>query len=207
MKALVDKLVQEGALKTQRIIEAFLANDRKFFVPQEFMDEAYADAPLPIGEGQTISQPYTVAFMLELLEPQEGQKILDIGFGSGWTTAILAHIAGRKGKVFGVEVVPEIYEFGQKNLAKFDYKNIKLYNRSGWEGLPSEAPFDRILVSAAAVEKVPQALKDELKLGGRMVIPVGPTFNCSVELLEKVSEDEVKLVADYSGFAFVPFVR
>ena len=131
MKALVEKLIKEGVLKTSQIIEAFLANDRKYFIPAGLHSEAYVDAPLPIGRGQTISQPYTVAFMMELLDPRPGQKILDVGFGSGWTTAILAKIAGRAGRVYGLEIVHEIFKLGKRNLAQFAYSNIELYNQSG----------------------------------------------------------------------------
>ena len=150
MRELVESLKQAGVLKTPRIISAFLANDRNKFVPAGFEADAYVDAPLPIGEGQTISQPYTVAFMMELLDPRLGQKILDIGLGSGWTAGILAHIVGEQGKVWGLEIIPELFEFGKSNLKKLGYKNIKLRNQSGWEGLPEAAPFDRIIAGAAA---------------------------------------------------------
>lgn len=208
-----------GALKTSHIIKAFLRCDRAEFVPQALKTEAYADVPLPIGAGQTISQPYTVAFMLELLEPQPGQKILDVGFGSGWTTALLATIAGERGKVYGLEIVPEVYELGKKNLERFyenqkrlphpnplrdrrgrTINNITLLNQSGWEGFPEAAPFDRILVSAAA-EEVPEALREQLATGGRMVIPV----ENSIWLLEKI-EDGKSREREYPGFAFVPLV-
>lgn len=207
MKELVEKLKRQGVLKTARIIAAFLANDRKKFVPLEYKPEAYVDAPLPIGRGQTISQPYTVAFMMELLQPEPGQKILDIGFGSGWTTAILAHIVGDKGWVYALEVIPKLYEFGRSNLKKFPYENIKLYNKSGGEGLPEEALFDRILVSAAA-HKIPPAFKDQLKVGGRLVIPVGRgvVFGQSIILLKKISQDKFE-ERSFPGFAFVPFVK
>lgn len=208
MKNLVDKLVKEGVLKTPAIIKSFLGNDRKFFVPLELEAEAYVDAPLPIGEGQTISQPYTVAFMMELLEPRQGQKILDVGFGSGWTTAILADIVGKEGRVFGLEIVPELYEFGKTNLSKFNYRNIELRNQSGWEGLPEAAPFDRILVSAAAAE-VPETLKEQLKAGGRLVIPVGGSavdYGQSIILIKKLGPDEFEEKA-HPGFAFVPLVK
>lgn len=205
MKQLVEDLIKLGALKTDRIIKAFLATDRKNFVPPELAAEAYVDAPLPIGQGQTISQPYTVAFMMELLEPRPGQKILDVGFGSGWTTAILAHIAGEKGKVFGLEIVPELFTFGKANLQKSGYRQAKLYNQSGWEGLPGQAPFDRILVSAAARE-VPNALKEQLKIGGKMVIPVGSMFDSKIAALTKKSAKEFRQES-FPGFAFVPLVK
>jgi protein-L-isoaspartate(D-aspartate) O-methyltransferase len=205
MDELVKDLIAEGVLKTKRIIEAFLACDRKDFVPEELVADAYVDAPLPIGRGQTISQPYTVAFMIEFLDPKADQKILDIGFGSGWTAAILSQIVGRKGRVYALEIVPEVYEFGKANLQKLVYENVKLYNRSGWDGLPEESPFDRILVSAAAPE-IPQELKKQLAVGGKMVIPVGSQFGCAINLLTKEAEDEFQ-IQEYPGFAFVPLVK
>lgn len=208
MKELVVKLKKQGVLKTSVIIEAFLACDRKKFVPKEMRLEAYVDAPLPIGFGQTISQPYTVAFMIELLQPQEGQKILDVGFGSGWTTAILAKIVGPGGKVYGIEIIPEVYEFGKKNLAKFEYQNLELYNQNGWEGLPEKAPFERILVSAAA-EEIPNKLKEQLAVGGRIVVPVGGNaflFGQSIMLLKKIGRNEFE-EENYPGFAFVPLLK
>lgn len=201
MKELLEKLKREGVLKTPSLISAFLKNDRKKFVRVRLEHDAYLDIPLPIGEGQTISQPYTVAFMMELLDPQRGQKILDIGFGSGWTTGILADIAGQTGKVYGIEIIPELFQSGKSNLEKFKYQNIELFNQSGWQGLPDEAPFDRILVSAAA-PVIPEALKQQLKAGGRMVIPV----KSSIKLLKKISDHKFEQ-EDYPGFAFVPFVK
>ncbi len=205
MKELVEKLKASGVLRTPLLIAAFLATDRKHFVPSEFTEEAYVDAPLPIGEGQTISQPYTVVFMLELLNLRAGQKILDIGFGSGWTTALLATVAGKDGRVYGLEIVPALYEFGRGNLQKFGYQNIELHNRSGWEGWPEAAPFDRILASAAA-PAIPKALKAQLKPGGEMVIPVGPGPACTIKHLKKNTEQDF-VEEDYPGFAFVPFVK
>lgn len=201
MKKLVQNLVKEGVLKAPAIIQGFLSNDRKKFVPAGLEHDAYLDAPLSIGEGQTISQPYTVAFMMELLRPRAGQKILDIGFGSGWTMGILAAVAGQTGKVYGIEIIPGLFQFGKSNLEKFNYQNIELFNQSGWEGLPDGAPFDRILVSARA-PKVPEALKQQLKIGGRMVIPV----KSSIKLLKKITEHKFEQ-QDYPGFAFVPFVK
>lgn len=205
MKELVEYLKNLGVLKTPTIINAFMANDREKYVPSEYLTDSYLDQPLPIGFGQTISQPYTVAFMIELLDPKPGQKILDIGFGSGWTAGILASIVGSKGKVYALEVVKEVYEFGKANLKKFDYRNIKLLLQSGWEGLPEIAPFDRILVSAAA-PKVPQALKDQLKIGGRLVIPIGPGYGCTIKVFKKKGEQEFE-EEEHPGFAFVPLVK
>lgn len=205
MEGLVSALKAGGVLRQPGIIAALLANDRKKFVPEELAGEAYLDMPLPIGFGQTISQPYTVVFMLELLVVRPGQKILDVGTGSGWTAALLAHLVGPKGQVYALEVVPELYQFAKNNLAAFDYPNLEPRQQSGWGGLPDAAPFDRILVSAAAPE-VPGALQMQLAIGGRMVIPVGDSFLQSVKLIEKTGQASLR-EKDYPGFAFVPLVK
>lgn len=205
MKALVDNLIQSGVLKTQRTIEAFLANDRRNFVPPGESADAYADAPLPIPKGQTISQPYTVAFMMELLAPQPGQKILDVGFGSGWTTAILASIIGPQGKVYGLEIVPELFEFGKNNVENAGRDNVELFLQSGWDGLPEHAPFDRILVSATA-DQEPKKLKAQLAVGGRLVVPIGTPYSTAVTLFEKIHENKFNK-KEFPGFIFVPLVK
>lgn len=201
---LVRYLVESGVLKTEAIKKAFLRIDRKYFVPEKLQEEAYGDYPLPIGFGQTISQPWTVAFMLELLQPKEGQKILDIGFGSGWTTALLAEIVGESGQVFGIEIVPEVFAFGKNNLAKFNFLQkgrVKLFLQDGSKGLPENAPFDRILVSAAA-EKIPEALKNQLNNEGILVIPEAKG---NIWQIQKFGQ---KFRAkSYPGFAFVPLIE
>ena len=118
---LIDSLIQEGWLKTPRIIEAFRKVRRIDFLPEDIKNLAELNEALPIGRGQTISQPLVVAFMIEQLQPEPGQKILDVGSGSGWTSALLAEIVGPKGKVIAIEVVPELKEFGEKNVAKYNF--------------------------------------------------------------------------------------
>lgn len=118
---LVEHLKQRGVLKTPALVEAFRAVDRRSFVPEEFFFNAYEDHPLPIGHGQTISQPWTVAFMLERLQPQPGNRVLDIGSGSGWTTALLAHVVGAEGFVQGLELIDALVELGQQNLSLWDF--------------------------------------------------------------------------------------
>ncbi len=200
---LVQKLVASGYLKTPRIIKAFRKIDRADFVLERFKKDAYINAPLPIGYGQTISQPQTVAFMLELLRPEEGNKILDIGSGSGWQTALLSEIVGAKGHVFAMEIISELKEFGEKNVAEYGFiaKGIaKFILAGGTIGLSEEAPFDRIIVAASG-EKMPIALKKELKVGGRLVIPV----KNSIWLIIKKGEDDFE-EKEYPGFVFVPLV-
>jgi len=160
---------------------------------------------MPIGFGQTISQPLTVAFMLEELQPEAGDKILDIGSGSGWTTALLAQIVGDKGKITAIEIVPKLKEFGEKNVAKYNFIKegiAKFICADGSKGYKKNAPFDKILCSAAAQEEIPQPWKDQLKIGGRIVCPVAS----SIWVLEKKSKDEFK-ETEHSGFAFVPLIE
>ena len=141
-------------------------------VPVAYADEAYEDSALPIGHGQTISQPYTVAFMLELLQPKRGDKVLDVGSGSGWQTALLAHIVGTEGTVIGIERIPELKEMGEK------YLPLRFYTGNRYRAfdqrrrrLPKEAPFDCI-ISGASAQEVPAAWKEQLSIGGRIVMPV-----------------------------------
>lgn len=203
MEALVKELIKIGVLKSPLIIEAFRIIDRTDFVPKEHRTDAYADIALPTTSGQTISQPYTVAFMLELLEPAQGNKILDIGSGSGWQTALLAHIVGEHGKVFGIELVPSIKKFGDENISKYNFitKGIVVnLQMSAEHGIPQEAPFDRI-VSGASAKKILPAWKEQLKIGGRMVIPIQNSIWLFIKKEDGTFEEQ-----EFPGFAFVPFV-
>ena len=242
---LIDSLIKEGWLKTPRIIDAFQKIKRVDFMParlsfagqnfggpEEIKNLAELNEALPIGYGQTISQPLVVAFMLEELSPQAGEKVLDIGSGSGWTSALLGEIvSGRessprsgnssprskeaaslsaraelpKGKVIAIELVPELKEFGEKNVGKYNFIEkgiVKFVCADGSKGYKKEAPFDKILCSAAIQDKVPQPWKKQLKVGGRIVTPIGS----SIWKLIKKSENEFEEI-EYPGFAFVPLVE
>lgn len=203
MDNLIRDLIYQGYLKTDRIIEAFSRIRRVDFVPEDLESASQANIPLPIGQGQTISQPLTVAFMLEKLEPLPGDKVLDIGSGSGWTTALLAHIVGKYGRVIGMERIKELCNFGINNISKYhliEGGQVKIICADGIKGYINEAPYDRILVSASAKE-IPKELKKQLKVGGRMVIPV----ESSIWALEKISDKDFREV-EYPGFVFVPLV-
>ncbi|MEK7598467.1 MAG: protein-L-isoaspartate(D-aspartate) O-methyltransferase [Patescibacteria group bacterium] len=204
MNKLISDLIKNGYLKSDSIIDAFSKVNRVEFVTDDMESQADVDVALPIGYGQTISQPLTVAFMLELLDPRDGQIILDVGMGSGWTTALLAEIVGKAGKVIAVERIKELMERGKKNVDKYNYVGrgiAEFYLADGSRGLPQKAPFDRILVSASS-PSIPQPLKDQLKIGGKMVLPV----RNSIFYLEKKSEQEF-FQEEFPGFSFVPLIN
>lgn len=207
--SLIDELINNGTLKTPKIIKAFRMVRRQDFVRPEDKSLADADAPLSIGYGQTISQPATVAFMLEKLQPRAGEKVLDIGCGSGWTTALLAQIAGKPGKVYGLERIRELKDFAAANVSKYDFiKNgtVHIICSDGFYGLPEFGPFDKILVSAAA-EEIPGELLKQLKAGGRLVMPVGKRFaSQSIVVMDKIADNKFK-TKEYPGFVFVPLIK
>lgn len=196
---LINHLIETNAMHSKNIIDAFINIDRADFVLDPNDLDVYADYPLPIGHGQTISQPTTVAMMLEMLHPQAGQKVLDIGSGSGYTTALLAYIVGDKGSVTGLERVPYLVKYGNDNLKKYGWKNVKIIQSENGLGLVGET-FDRILVSAAANE-FPLKLTQQLNIGGKLVIPV----KNSIYEITKKEDGELQGVEHY-GFTFVPLI-
>lgn len=184
-----------------RINQAFSEVNRIDFIPNDKKFLAEVDAPIPIGYGQTNSQPSTVKRMLEWLDVNPSDKVLDVGSGSGWTTALLSSIVGPKGDVFAVEIIPELLEFGKRNCSKLGIKNVKfkLANKNTI-GLPDKSPYDRILVSASA-RTLQVELIEQLKIQGKLVIPVQ---NDILEITKK-SDGEHETVV-HSGFIFVPLV-
>jgi protein-L-isoaspartate(D-aspartate) O-methyltransferase len=203
MNNLINDLIKHGYLRTDLVIDAFSEINRAEFVPKELEQEAYADIAFPVGFGQTISQPRTVVIMFELLQAERGDNILDVGSGSGWTTALLGYIAGRNGHVTAIERIQKLMEWGKSNVEKYNFvqKGITEFNLGdGSLGFEKNAPYDKILVSASAIE-VPEALKKQLKIGGRMVIPI----KNDLWSLKKIKEDEFK-IEKFPGFIFVPLV-
>ena len=202
MKQLIENLISAGYLKTPEIIEAFYKIDRVDFIPEELKAEAQVNMPLPIGYDQTISQPLTVAFMLELLQPKSGYKILDVGSGSGWQSSLLAYITGNEGRVIAIERIPELSEFGKNNSQKYNFKNLEFVVGDGSAGYKDEAPYDRIIVAAAAFNKIPEELKKQLKINGRLVVPVKNSIWLVVKKDDSKYEEK-----EFPGFVFVPLVE
>ncbi|MFA5014998.1 MAG: protein-L-isoaspartate(D-aspartate) O-methyltransferase [Actinomycetota bacterium] len=194
-----DQIISRG-IKDKKVLDALRKVPRDYFVDETYKSSSYEDRPLPIGSGQTISQPYIVALMTESLELTGNEKVLEIGTGSGYQAALLAEIAR---EVYTVEVNTSLYEKNKELLKK--YKNIKMSNHDGYSGWEEYAPYDRIIVTAAP-DHIPQSFVDQLKEGGIMVIPVGPSsWN---QILYKVIKrgNSIKKIA-LCSVAFVPLVR
>lgn len=194
-KYLINELKQEGF--SERIIDAFQKVNRQDFIPKEFREFAYKNEPISIGFGQTISQPYTIAFMLNLLSLKDGLKILEIGSGSGYVLALLDEIV-KDSKLYGIERIKELAERSKKIFK--DKKNIEIIHGDGSKGLKKYALYDRIIISAAA-ENIPQNLMAQLRFGGIMVLPV----NSSIISIEKKYRNNK--ITEYPGFSFVPLIE
>ncbi len=203
-KELVQGMLQRGALKSKNVKQAFLSVKREEFFPQELLRNAYVDSAFPIGYGQTISQPSTIGIMLELLEVRKGQKVLEIGAGCGYVLALLSELVGKKGSVFGVDLVEELAGLSAKNLANAGYGNIAVRHGDGRQSWLKEAPFDRILVSAACNE-IPAELVEQLAAGGKIVAPVGGRFSQQMYVVEKNADGGIHQGFAPAGFfVFVP---
>jgi len=209
----VEKLIQDIEWEVQltkayigkdrldsRVMEAIAKVPRHEFVPKESRVYAYDDGPVPIGFGQTVSQPFIVALMTDLLQPQPEHVILEIGTGSGYQAAVLAQLVK---KVYSIEIITELAEAARKRLAKLGYGNVEIKVGDGYYGWPQHAPFDGIIVTAAAPE-IPPPLIAQLKSGGRMVIPVGQPFGHQMLKVVEKKEDGDTVIRDVLGVAFVP---
>jgi protein-L-isoaspartate(D-aspartate) O-methyltransferase len=207
MQELVYDLKYKGVLRSKNIEKALLKIDRAFFIPENLKTFAYDDTALPIGEGQTISQPYTVVFMLELLQVREGMNILEVGYGSGWQTALLADLVGKEGAVYSMEIIPELSRYGAVNISNYSYleKRVEFYCRNAISGLPevseSIGGFDRI-ICAAELKVVPLPWRDQLRTNGILVYPKGNSIYKEIKLENGKFDKEY-----HSGFAFVPFIE
>jgi protein-L-isoaspartate(D-aspartate) O-methyltransferase len=166
---MVETQIKARGVKDPRVLSALVKVERHRFVPEKYLDSAYSDQPLPIGEGQTISQPYIVALMTELLELKGNEKVLEIGTGSGYQAAILAELTK---EVYTIEIIESLASKASKTLSELGYQNVTVKAGDGYLGWPEAAPFDAIIVTAAP-DHIPKPLIDQLKEGGRMVVPVG----------------------------------
>jgi protein-L-isoaspartate(D-aspartate) O-methyltransferase len=198
---MVIETIERRGITDEDVLSAMRAVPRHLFVPEGDQDYAYGDHPLPIGYGQTISQPYIVALMTELLELKEGDKVLEVGTGSGYQAAILGKIPGIE--VYTIEIIPELAASAQERLADLGYTQVHCKEADGYFGWPEQAPFDAIIVTAAP-DHIPQPLVDQLAKGGRMVVPVGPPGGYqTLWKLVKQPDGEVKNY-NMGGVAFVP---
>jgi len=195
---LLERLRAMGFLHSEKVYKAMLRVPREEFVPPPYRDLAYEDRPLPIGYGQTISAPSIVAYMTELLDPDKGMKVLEVGTGSGYQAAVLAEIVAPSdaprsewGHVYSIERIPELAEYARRNLERTGYADrVTVIVGDGSKGYPPEAPYDRIIVTAAA-PRIPRPLEEQLAPGGRMVIPVGDSWDQTLYLVVKTRDGRI----------------
>jgi protein-L-isoaspartate(D-aspartate) O-methyltransferase len=199
---LVKHLISVGVLKTPKTIEAFRKTPRHFFVRKYYLNHAYDDIPLPTYRGQTISQPYTVAIMTEALAPEPGEKVLEIGAGSGYQAAIIGRCVGTKGKVITIELESDLVEISKKNIKKVGLKNIRVICGDGKLGYLKEAPYDKCIITAAC-DEIPKPVIEQIKVGGRIVAPVNDFLGQKMLVVDKISETEFKK-EHLGSFVFVP---
>jgi protein-L-isoaspartate(D-aspartate) O-methyltransferase len=197
---MVRDTIEARGIRDPDVLRAMTAVPRHRFVPQEYLDQAYADHPLPIGYGQTISQPYIVAWMTELLELQPGEKVLEIGTGSGYQAAVLAELGTVE--VYSIEIVPELAESAAERLQALGYTQVTVKQGDGYYGWEEHAPFDAIIVTAAP-DHLPSPLVAQLTAGGRIVIPIGPP-DFFQTLWKFVNENGELKAYNLGGVAFVP---
>lgn len=198
---MVREQIEARGVKDARVLQALRAVPRERFVPAEYREVAYRDTPLPIGHGQTISQPYIVGLMTELLDVKPSHKVLEIGTGSGYQAAVLAPLCR---SVFTIEIVPALARSASELLRRLGAKNVTVREGDGYKGWPEEAPFDRIILTAAPPE-IPQALIDQLKPGGRLVAPEGRVMQ-ELVVIDKDAKGNVRRTSNIP-VRFVPMVR
>ncbi len=204
VSAALAAFLQESGIRDERVLAAFAQVPRHLFVPERYRDDAEADRPLPIGCGQTISQPFVVAYMTERLRLSGSERVLEVGTGSGYQTAILALLAE---EVFSIEVVPELADRARELLlGTLGLLNVRLRTGDGALGWPEAAPFDRVIVTAAAPD-VPPALVDQLAPGGRMILPVGEELDVQMLRVVDKGNDGANVEADLLPVRFVPLTR
>jgi len=201
-ETMVESQIAQRGIKDKSVLDAMRKVPRHLLVPEKVRPYAYDDMPLPIGEGQTISQPYIVALMTELIKPNKDMKVLEIGTGSGYQAAVLAEIVR---EVYTIEIFESLGIRAERDLIALGYKNIHVRVGDGYKGWPEQAPFDAIIVTAAP-EEIPQPLIDQLAEGGRMIIPVGEVGKVQQLILGEKSKGKFK-TRFVSSVRFVPFLR
>jgi len=202
LKEMVTEQLENRGIKNKPTLNAMRKIPRHKFVPSDLVNRAYDDGPLPIGYGQTISQPYIVAYMTSVIEPIPGQKVLEIGTGSGYQAAVLAEIIDT---VYTIEIITQLYNSSGKRLKELGYKNIITKNADGYYGWQAFAPFDAIIVTAAS-EYIPPPLIKQLKDGGKMIIPVGTPFLTQMLVLVEKQGEEI-FTTNLLPVRFVPLTR
>lgn len=200
---LIDYIKEIGYLKSKKLEDALRNIPRHLFVPKGIEHLAYRDTPLSIGHNQTISQPSTVVIMTESLDVKEGQKILEIGTGSGWQSAILSYLVGKKGFVYTIEIIPELVEYARSNLKKLNINNVEVFKKDGSLGLKEYELFDRIIVTAACPD-VPEHLLKQLKVDGIMIAPIGDIYLQEMFIIKKLKNKIEK--RSIGKFMFVPLI-
>jgi protein-L-isoaspartate(D-aspartate) O-methyltransferase len=201
-KEMVDRQIAARDVRDERVLEALRTVPREAFVPERLAEFAYDDMPLPIGEEQTISQPFVVALMAEALEIRPGDKVLEIGAGSGYAAAVLSRLAR---EVWTVERHPSLAREARERMARLGYRNVHVLHGDGTLGWPEHAPYDAIVVAAGGPE-VPQALLDQLAVGGRLVIPIGPDLRTQNLVRVRRRADGSVVREDLGGVRFVPLI-
>ena len=196
---LVEKHIKAKGISDPNVLAAMQAVTRHNFVPPDLLSVAYADRPLPIGEGQTISQPYVVALMTEILQLAKDHRVLEIGTGSGYQAAVLAQVAG---KVYSMEIKEKLYHRASKTLKLLGYNNVKTRHGDGYFGWPQAAPFDAVMITAA-IDHIPPPLLKMLKEGGRLALPLGNPFSYQNLVLVTKQGDDL-IVKQITGVLFVP---
>ena len=200
---MVEDQIKRRGVKDVGVLKAVQKVEREKFVPEKYRDLAYSDNPLPIGHQQTISQPYIVAYMTEHLQISKSHNVLEIGTGSGYQAAILAELAHH---VFTIEIIPELAESAEKVLMELGYENITVRTGDGYKGWPEEAPFDRIMVTAAPNE-IPEKLVEQLAPNGRMILPVGGSIFAQYLWLVQKDKEGIVTKEKILAVRFVPMVK
>jgi protein-L-isoaspartate(D-aspartate) O-methyltransferase len=202
MSQMVNTLILKGYLKSDLVIDAFSEIHRVEFVPEDFHSSSDADVPLPIGYGRLMPEPQVVASMLELLGIERGQRVLEIGSGSGWITSLLSYMVGSKGSVYGIDSIQDLVDLGRENCDKYQFVKRGIahfvYKKDIEQGYSEEAPYDRIFVNVLQ-EGLPESLQEQVVIGGRIIAPVFNTLWC----FDKVDKNTLKKES-YAGFSFIP---